>query len=439
MSIIAGLPFHELHVDAAGNIATPGLPAFDKEVTDVIFLSHGWKNDHEAATKLYTDLLGNIGSIAPHRFKSPGIAVVGIFWPAFRYRPDMTLLPIEHQSEDAGGVAGFGHNDVEDEKLEAYAESFAQQTDMDTNHFAALAMKAADGGEAAEGFLSDLRKTLLKDNPDDEVQRQHAALLDASGNELLETLAIGGELPVHYPASGSEEAMAGFSDRRRGGWFRLSGAKAAIASILNQATYFEMKKRAGTVGSHLGLLLTKSDLSGKRIHLVGHSFGARVVTSMANEMPANSISSLVLLQGAFSHNGFGRRVGADLLDGHFRKVVSEKVVSGPVLVTHTHQDTAVSLFYAVASTAAGDVTAGFSRSSLIGGPDDLHGGIGANGALSLDEGEVVDHSATKGGQVSLVCGKVNNVNVDEIVSDHNDVTNREVARLVASAIGEAMT
>ncbi|MDG6079046.1 hypothetical protein E3U23_07555 [Erythrobacter litoralis] len=439
MSVIAGLPFHELHVDASGKIATPGLPAFDNGVTDVIFLSHGWKNDHDAATKLYTDLISNMGSIAPQRFKSPEVAIVGIFWPAFRYRPDMTLLPIEHQSDDAGGVAGFSDDEIENEKLEAYAKGFARHMGLDANHFAALAMRAADGGEAAESFLSDIRKILLEDSPDAEVKRQHAALLEVPGDELLEILATGGELTVHDPASGNEETLAGFSDRRRGGWFRLSGAKAAVASILNQATYFEMKKRAGTVGSQLGLLLKKSGLSEKRIHLVGHSFGARVVTSVANEMPANSISTLALLQGAFSHNGFGRQIGADLLDGHFRKVVSEKVVSGPVLVTHTHKDTAVSLFYAVASTAAGDVTAGFTGTSLIGGPDDLHGGIGANGALNLDESEVVDHSVMKGGQIGLVRGKVNNVMVDEIVSNHNDVTNREVAELVASAISKTMT
>ena len=46
--------------------------------------------------------------------------------------------------------------------------------------------------------------------------------------------------------------------------------------------------------------------AGKRLHLVGHSFGARLVTAAANALPAHppfELFSLTLLQGAFSHNG----------------------------------------------------------------------------------------------------------------------------------------
>ena len=37
--------------------------------------------------------------------------------------------------------------------------------------------------------------------------------------------------------------------------------------------------------------------------------------------------------------------------------------------------------------------------ALIGGPDDKHGGLGANGALSLMPGEGQDHVATVGAAV----------------------------------------
>ena len=85
-----------------------------------------------------------------------------------------------------------------------------------------------------------------------------------------------------------------------------NGAKDA----LRVASYFQMKARAGTVGRQgLGPFLTslKDQVPQVRVHLVGHSFGARLVAFCLSGIPNASespVASLTLLQGAFSHWSF---------------------------------------------------------------------------------------------------------------------------------------
>ena len=85
-----------------------------------------------------------------------------------------------------------------------------------------------------------------------------------------------------------------------------NGAK----EVLRVATYWQMKQRAGVVGRDgLGPLIDQLNARspGTRIHLIGHSFGARLVSYALSGMHAAStgtpspVKSLLLLQGAFSH------------------------------------------------------------------------------------------------------------------------------------------
>ena len=103
-------------------------------------------------------------------------------------------------------------------------------------------------------------------------------------------------------------APPGSSTQGLGDWFdkAVNGAKDAVRVL----SYNVMKARAGDIGrSGLGPLL--ADLHRRspqlRVHLVGHSFGARLVSFAARRgrRPADSpIASLVLMQGAFSHWSF---------------------------------------------------------------------------------------------------------------------------------------
>ena len=62
----------------------------------------------------------------------------------------------------------------------------------------------------------------------------------------------------------------------------FSGIKSGAIRFLNYLAYYEMKKRAGTVGQKgVAPLLDRLADHVQRIHLVGHSFGCRVVTAAA--------------------------------------------------------------------------------------------------------------------------------------------------------------
>jgi pimeloyl-ACP methyl ester carboxylesterase len=80
----------------------------------------------------------------------------------------------------------------------------------------------------------------------------------------------------------------------------LKGFKTSAMNVLNYTTYYEMKTRAGIVGSK-GVATMIDDLgaSVKNIHLIGHSFGGRVVTAAAAASHTEKIRSMSLLQAAF--------------------------------------------------------------------------------------------------------------------------------------------
>ena len=140
-----------------------------------------------------------------------------------------------------------------------------------------------------------------------------------------------------------------------GDWFgkAINGAK----DVLRVFSYNTMKARAGTVGRNgLGPLLAAlhAQSPAVRVHLIGHSFGARLVSFSLSGVgaPASSpVASLLLLQGAFSHwcfahaqdNPFG---SPGALNGYPDRV------HGPLVATHTVYDWAVGVWYPKASFLA---------------------------------------------------------------------------------------
>src|SRR6185369_7988531 len=165
----------------------------------------------------------------------------------------------------------------------------------------------------------------------------------------------------HGGAAADEGGAAGLGDL-------LHGAVEGARNLLNFLTYYKMKNRAGLVGRR-GLAPVLAQVAAlpnaPRLHLVGHSFGARVVTSAVLGPEGgdnNHINTLVLLQAAFSHNSFAEHFDGPR-DGFFRAVVASSCVKGPIMITHTANDTAVGIAYALASRVSGQDAA------AVGGPD----------------------------------------------------------------------
>src|SRR6185312_745764 len=136
-----------------------------------------------------------------------------------------------------------------------------------------------------------------------------------------------------------------------------------------------------------------------------------------------------LLQGAFSHYGFAADWDLNTpgpQPGLFRADVVDRRVTGPVLITHTANDLAVGIAYAVASRLANQIDTG------IGGPDDRYGGLGRNGALRTDEA-LAGALLPVGGAYPWQPHRPHNLLADAFVADHSDVKGHEVAYALLSA------
>ncbi|MFE0011373.1 serine-threonine protein kinase, partial [Streptomyces erythrochromogenes] len=164
------------------------------------------------------------------------------------------------------------------------------------------------------------------------------------------------DLGVGYP---EEDNTATFGPLGR----LWNGAREA----LRQATYFQMKQRAGHVGqTGLAPILTEiqRDPHGVRIHLVGHSFGARLVSFAVKALPdsdSNScVKSVTLLQAAFSHFAFADSLPFPGEGGGALAGVQSKV-GGPLTACFSEHDDAVGTFYPIASRLSGDDTSGLSE------------------------------------------------------------------------------
>ena len=193
-----------------------------------------------------------------------------------------------------------------------------------------------------------------------------------------------------------------------------------------------MKERAGLVGSNGVNSLLKKILAlpiKVKLHLIGHSFGGRLVTAATAGPDAQTpvtVDTLALLQTAFSHYGFAEHYDGKN-DGYFRKVVTKKAVKGPTVISYTKNDLAVGKAYPLASLIAGQVAAD------LGDKNDKYGGLGRNGAQKTPE-------ATDGVLLALnkpyqlAAGKLYNLNADAIIKGHSDICHNEVAYAILAAV-----
>ncbi len=103
------------------------------------------------------------------------------------------------------------------------------------------------------------------------------------------------------------------------------------------------------------------------------------------------------------------------------------MVAGPVLISHTANDTAVGQLYPIASRIAGQAA------SALGDENDLYGGIGRNGAQKTPEaidGALLD----VGGRYELAGGTLYNLRADQFIKDHGDVTGSQIVHAMLAAV-----
>lgn len=436
MATLAGLPYVALKFRKDGKRTTSG-PIFPAGVTDLVIVSHGWHQDPGDAEAMYAAMMTHLQQQAATagRLTGRSFGVTGIYWPSDQFKDDLSQ---ETQAVLGPAAAAAGAHDGDLVKLQNRARDLAPVLGISAAKLEVLATLAVTGGSGdKDALVKALRKAMATgDPPDAELADEHAELLTAgtSGRDIVQALQAAGARGAAAAAAGGPQAAAlGVSSGASPAVGLFSGPIAAIATLLNQAAYFNLKKRAGKIGAALGQLVDQAGLpAGTRLHLIGHSFGARLVTSATATMTAKP-HSLTLLQGAFSHNALGVNIKPGL-DGAYRSVVAQKKVTGRIAISHTWNDHAVGVAYAIASRASNEIAAGLVRvTDQFGGAKDIHGGIGANGALRLKTGEGSSQVLT-GAAIPALNPGVNNLKCDFIKS-HSDIRTAEVGRVLVAAVG----
>ncbi|MFG1922940.1 alpha/beta fold hydrolase [Cryptosporangium sp. NPDC048952] len=381
------------------------------EATDLVVLCHGWNNTMTEAENFYTKLLGHLrAELAANRV--PGLAdrtfaVLGVLWPSKKFAPS------ELTASGAAGTASVVDGAVLDGQLRQLAELIddpAATAALDEAR--KLVPELETRRTARQKFAELLRSAAAGDATEDE--DASSDLFRLPGAEVMERLAK----PV-FGAGG--RAGAGGSAAGLGRLF-AGGPLGAARNLANYLTYYAMKERAGIVGAG-GLYDVLTGARNQRLHLVGHSFGARVVTAAVagpRERPPLRVASLSLLQAAFSHYGFAERYDGTK-NGAFHRVVKDGLVSGPILITHTQNDEAVGVAYPLASLLRKQVGSG------LGDKNDRFGGLGRNGAQKTP-GTVAGKSYAGGP------ARVYNLLADDFIRNHGDVANAGTAQAVLSAI-----
>jgi hypothetical protein len=289
--------------------------------------SHGWNTGVGSARDLYNDMFGQLADqLGPHLGTS---AAVGVIWPSLLFPDDAPA------SSPAALVPSTGS-----QLATALAPAFPDRQQALTTIGQLLDDKPQDPDRLNEFHTL---ATSLVTTPSNAVEDsgEGAFADDPTGTVLAYAHGL-----APKAASGGQAGLNPFTAL----W---TGAR----EVLRTLSYYEMKNRAGVVGSKgLGPLL--AGLAGPggppRIHLLGHSFGARLVSYSLAGLKADQtgggspVKSLTLIQGAFSHFAFA----SDLPFNPGRKgalIGFRDRVDGPLLATFTAADRAVGWWYPTAS------------------------------------------------------------------------------------------
>ena len=416
-------PYYIVPFDEDGLCAGPATQAHLLDhaagYSDVFVFSHGWNNDWRTATERFESFITgfqqqrrSLGLAMPAGYKP---LLVGVFWPSqalewFDSETGPGFAGTDPALEDAAAQAS---NSLLNEVARALPAAQRER-------FFALA-QAPSLDEAGARELADLLAGVLATThgaADGEGVRPEAprgADLLAAAQALSATSAepdwdavgtIGG-------ANGEAPQAAGWSDIAR---------KLDPRQLLKPFTVWQMKDRAGKVGARgvkalLEGLLKRSEA---RVHVLGHSYGCKVVITAASALPdgLRPLHSALLLQPAVSQYAFSTTVPERTgVSGGF--VPALRRVKTPVVATFSANDSALTRGFHLALRRHDDLG---EQPTIAGTTASLYGALGGFGPQE-DDAVVIDIHDPKQPYAWPTGGRLVGVRGTRTISGHGDISN----------------
>lgn len=424
-----------INYDAAGKERLEGgklmsealLEKVKNGVTNVFFFCHGWQGDIPSAKKQFGEWIKTFDQSADKAKAAsifPGFnpLYIGLHWPS---------LPFGNETVGSGSFAAEGAAENPESGADVFSQYLQHLGGIDDAGLeqAAIAtplrviVEAAKKNVAPEELPADVRQAYLDLN---------AALgLGAEGVTAPPDADRGAFDPDAVFEALNEEGAAF-------GGINLSGLLGPLATL----SYWTMKKRARTIGENGMHIFLKELLqtTSARIHLMGHSFGTIVVSSMVGGPKAQAplprpVASLVLVQGAVSLWTYSPDIPlkGNNRNGYFSPILNQNKIQGPLVTTRSKFDKAVGVLYPLASRVSGgaDFAPGLPE----------FGAIGTYGIQGLPDSQKQDMTMLAA-QASYAFdrGKVYNLDGSDFISKgngiigaHSDVAGPEVAHAIWSA------
>lgn len=409
----------------------------DGTYTDVLLFSHGWNNDWKGVISTYQGFLNgylhmrhDYGLTYPRPFRP---LLIGVFWPSI-------ALP----NESGPTFAGFA---VDDPQLVGTAVDPNQQA---VQSLATLLSK--DGAERLKALAQ--REQDLSQDEALELARLLAPIYIVAGDELptKDSAPIAGELVALWQKitlkapKAPNNSLPGTPGRI--GFVRAPGTTprgvgrtdqpattpeaAGLLDVLDPrliirlATVLQMKDRAGVVGAHgVGALLCDLLKTGAaRVHLIGHSYGCKVVLSALcfQELP-RLVNSVLLLQPAISYLCFAENATGEeepAKPGGYRDAL--KRVEQPILTTYSPHDVPLTQFFHLAVRRPSDL----GDQQIAGAPPpSRYAALGGFGPGGCEKDCTEMHMRQVGDLYDLGSGghKICVLNGAQAIFGHGDISN----------------
>ncbi|MEH0543372.1 serine-threonine protein kinase [Streptomyces sp. B21-105] len=448
-------PYWELIFDADGDVDGGRRDRLAAEVgrrgvRDLIVFAHGWNTDRSGATALYSRFFAPMPALA----QAARIGYVGVVWPSMRFS-DEPIPDFPRSAAAATGVGAVRRRTLDGETRHALLAAFPGRAAV-VDRIGRLLEERPPGEAPLEEFGRLVRSLvdvappgpqalfaadILAEGVPQDGPQMFAAPTAEVCEEFARALAVPeAGRPVFDGPEAEPEAGPGTGPGVVG--FSLPDPWDGAHELLRQATYYAMKRRAGSVGERgLGPFVGRlaAVAPAVRVHLVGHSFGGRLVSFALRGLPegVRTVKSVTLLQGAFSHYAFAARLPHDARAGGVLEGQQHRV-DGPLVCCHSSFDAALGTMYPLASRMAGDARGAveeFGVGSVLGAKwgamghdgvqavpgtractlaEALAGPLPASGCVNVDAAAVVRRGGAPAGA-------------------HSDILHPELARLVLAA------